>query len=441
MLVRGIILFLCAAALGLITQNITSNPGDVVIVWQGYDIRFSTTVLCVALVCGLGGFFFAGYLFSWVKMFPKLLQARRGRKSEAKGLNYLFEAFESLSLGDAKEAQKAAHKSAAFLADTRLSRVVEAQALSHQGKADKAEALYIELAAEKKSQLAGLRGLLAQSIKEKNWHEAELLLESCQEEYPKNGWVAKQAMLIYLHQGAFYKAQDHLKLYLAHADDSEEEKQTVQRALALLKGEDAPKMVELANKKLGLTLPTALYHLNRLIDQKKWRAAFNFAGEMWKHLPHPMIYSVWVELMKKRYRKPDVVKQTLLLVQGIAETPEAIMLMAAAHLKSGNALKARQLLINLSEEHNYREVYDLLIEAERALNPHAKEVAQWTEKALNAPRLPQTYMESSHALYAWFDAFAAPIDLEEFSINETLKKLGAEEVLELDEPVTEVVVA
>ncbi len=441
MLAKGVLVFLCVAILGLVTQQVTTNPGDVVIVWNGYDIRFSTTVLCVVLVGSFSGFFLTGYIVSWIKMFPKLLKAKRGRKSEIKGLNHLFEAFESLSLGDAKEAERSAHKSSGFLKDTRLSRVVEAQALSHQGKFQKAEGIYIELSAEKKSQLAGLRGLLAQSIKEKNWREAELLLEGCQDEYPKNGWVAKNAMLIYLKQGQFYKAQDYLKSYLSYADVSGEEKATTEQGLAFLKGEAAFKSVEAVHKKLGATLPTTLYLLNHFIEQKKWKLAFVLAGAAFKDLPHLVIYKIWIELLYKRYRKPDVLKQTLLLIQNMSEMPEAKLAVAEAQLREGNPLKARQLLMDISSEFSYREVYDLLIEAERNLNPHSKEIAFWTEKSLQSLRAPQEYMEASNALYTWFETYAAPIDIEEFSINEILKKLGAEDILELEDPIAEVVVA
>lgn len=438
MLVRGLCLFALVAVLGVFTHSITSNPGDVVIVWQGYDVRFSTTVLFAFLAIALVGFFLSGYIFSWLSLFPKLVRARRGRKYESKGLGYLFEAFEALSLGDAKDAERAAHKSAKLLSDTRLSRVVEAQALSHQGKVQKAEALYLELSSEKKSQLAGLRGLLAQSIKEESWHEAELLLESCQEEYPKNGWVVKNAMLVYLHQGHFYKAQDYLKTYLSYADVSEEEKQNTQRGLALLKTENAHKAVDVVHKKYGLTLPTALFQINHYVEQEKWRAAYSLVSEMYKAMPNLVVYRLWCALLERRYRKADVLKHTLMLVKDKPETAASKMAVAQAQLLTGNALKARQILVDLLETYPYRDVYDLLVEAERALNPHSKDIQVWTEKALNAQNAPQPYMESSYALYAWLDRFAAPLDMELFSLTTLLDMLSAHED---DGPLAQEVVA
>lgn len=198
-MIRFLFFILLLLTLGFFIQQGAQDSGEAIIRWHGYEIQMKATFLLsvVATFCIL--FFFGGQLWAFLMQAPHTFERWRYKKRYEQGFDYFLEGMDALSAGEISKAKKLAHKTQNLLPDQRLSNMLSADSASANGQSVKAIEYYKELSKSKKGQFIGLKGLMEQTQKQKDWEELKNYAEQAYLLKPKNNYVVDSLLRANLH--------------------------------------------------------------------------------------------------------------------------------------------------------------------------------------------------------------------------------------------------
>jgi HemY protein len=172
-----------------LTVWFVDRSGPARLVWGGYVIETSAAFIgfCALAV----GFVFYGLLRLWrlLRHGPTHLRLRHTLKKWQQGHDHLTHGLVAIASGDAIEAGRRSVHARRLLGVTGATRLLQAQAAQLAGDRDAAQEIFRALAAEPDSAIIGYRGLIMGARRERNWAEAERLVEKLHSLKPKIPWL------------------------------------------------------------------------------------------------------------------------------------------------------------------------------------------------------------------------------------------------------------
>ena len=183
-----------------------SNPGSVVLVWQGWRIDTYTSVLVIAVVVLSWGLYRLFRFLWFMKMMPERLRQQRTVRHYEMGMSSLTNGFIAISESNHKEAKRSLQRAERYLQNPTLTGLLAVQTAQLAGDEGQIKDNLLALLDNEKTSYLGLRGLLQQALKKGDWKLANSLADDALKLRPKSVWVVEKSLMIKARMGDFDNA-------------------------------------------------------------------------------------------------------------------------------------------------------------------------------------------------------------------------------------------
>ena len=188
-MIRLFLFLLAAVAVSLLAAWLADHPGQVALTWQGVHVETSFAVLMIAvLLLGL----LMVVLFEITRLLggaPRRIGHRLRRSRVDRGYQALAQGLVAAAAGDTSAAKALNRRADKLLGHAPATLLLSAQAAQLEGDEVVARARFQEMLEHQETEFLGLRGLLAQAMKEGDWENALQLARRAHLRRPNTPWV------------------------------------------------------------------------------------------------------------------------------------------------------------------------------------------------------------------------------------------------------------
>ncbi len=387
-----VVVFLLAAGFVWLAER----PGELLIDWQGYEIRTSVMVAVVGAAIAIALIAIVGALIRAVLRSPQAVGNFFGSRRRDRGYRALSRGMIAVGAGDMRAAQRAARESQSLLGKSEpLVLLLSAQAAQIAGDSGSARSAFTALTETAETRLLGLHGLFVEARRTGEHAAARHFAEEAVHISPKVSW-AGTALFDYQCQAGDW--QGALKTLAANADAGSIDRTKAQRLRAvLLTGQameleagapDEARGMAIEAQRLAPDLVPASVVAARLLTRANDpRRASRILETAWKATPHPDIAAAYGAV-----RPGDSVRDRLKRVRKLAEMranhAEGAMAVARAAIDAHDWAAAREALGGMVRLQPSEGVCLLMAEIEEGEHGDQGRVRGWLARALSAPRDP-----------------------------------------------------
>ncbi|HVZ13139.1 MAG TPA: heme biosynthesis HemY N-terminal domain-containing protein, partial [Bauldia sp.] len=182
-----IVALMFVAAIGF--AWLAERPGDLTLVWQGYEVRTSLMVAALAVVVLIALIAIVGALVRAVVRTPHSVGSFLGARRRDRGYRALTRGMVAVGAGDVRAARRAAQESQGLLGKEPLVMLLGAQAAQIAGDAQAARGAFEALAADAETRLLGLHGLFIEARRQGEDAAARHFAEEAHKLAPKTAWA------------------------------------------------------------------------------------------------------------------------------------------------------------------------------------------------------------------------------------------------------------
>jgi HemY protein len=392
-LVRTLIWFALAAVAMLAAVWLAERPGAVTVVFRGWRLDTSLGVLLVgvAVLVLLGMALWL--LYRWIIGAPSALLDSWGESRRRKGYRELTQGLAAVAAGDGAEAQRHARRAEQLLSEPPLTLLLSAQAAQLNGDREGANRAFKAMLEDDEMAFLGLRGLIAQSLRDGNQQQA---LDYAQRAFalrPQTPWVVHSLFDMQAQTGQWKAAQDTLDTGMRQKVVSTDRGRTL-RALLLVErsrnaehdGRDGDAMI-LAREAFGLA-PERIATASRLAELQiktgDGKRAMKTLERAWALAPHPDL----AELYLKAAGESDPLKRVGIMRKLVAQKPddmESNLALAQTALDAGLWGEARRHLDAAGGSTPPVRVCRMMAEVEERAQSDPAKVHEWLTRAAHAP--------------------------------------------------------
>ena len=386
--------FAIVVVIAILFTWLADHPGDVVIHWQGKEIKAQFIAAVAILLLGILLLLFSWNLVRKLWRSPvtagQFLRERKNRK-----------AWESLSkgiiaagAGDGVAAGKHAAIAANSLADEPLVNVLAAQAAQLKGDHKAVKRIFEEMAKSPETEALGLRGLFAEARHGGDVAAAKAHAERALKLNPRLAWASTAVLQLQSAardwQGAANTLQQQAKSGLLPSADANR-KQAVVYAAQALAMEDSQKasardLALRAHRLDPALLPATLVAARVSIAEGYPKKAVKLIHETWALAPHPDLAEVIAHAKPGDGPEPRF-ERVRDLVNGHAGGLEGAVALARAAGLAQRWDVARKALEPWVADQPQTRVCALMADIEEASGDKGR-ARQWLSRALRAPRDP-----------------------------------------------------
>lgn len=406
-MLRAIWFLLKVSAVTALAVWLVQSPGHVEIVWRGYLIETTASVLVIALALII--LLWTGLYRVWRAFVTVPLAFRRYRVAadREKGYRAVTEGLVAVAAGDAQAAEKAARRAEQMIPGTPLTRLLTAQTALLNGNAPKARREFANLLEDDSAAFFGVRGLLNETLAEGDYREALTLARRADQLQPKRVWVLRTLFDLETRNRDWVKAEKTLrraeKLGIYSRDEGSRHRQAIWTALALeTSGPTAARYCESALSLNAGFVPAAVL-LAKLYDQAGTkRSAMKTIQSAWAVNPHPALATLWMTYMpapKKTKSIYDAGREYFDWMKQLTDLDpqhrDSNRALGAAAIQARMWKEARELLLKAMD-------YKMLARLEREESGNEAAAREWLEQASEAaPDARWVCNACGHAANEW----------------------------------------
>jgi HemY protein len=411
-MIRLVVFLVIAVALSLVAAWLADNPGRVAMTWQGTRVETSIAVLLVgALLFGA----IVITLFEIVRLLggaPRRIGRRIRRSRTDKGYQALAQGLVAVAAGDSAAAKQLNRRADRLLGHAPPTLLLSAQTAQLAGDEGAARARFQEMLKHPETEFLGLRGLLAQAMKDGDWETALGLAQRASLRRPHTPWVLTTLFDLQTRSGLW---TDALSTVADMARRKLIDRPTATRWRALLYHEqaaaqraagrpyDALHLARRAHKLQPDFAPIAVQASALAEQANQPRLARKVLERAWRTRPHPALAKAYVGLA------------------GQSSASERLKLVERLHLLEPNQLESELALAEQAIAAKAWPTARAALERARRLGPTAKvyrllaEVAQaegdgdqaraWLAQAVDAAPDHAWLCESTGQVRAHWSAF------------------------------------
>jgi HemY protein len=302
---RGLLGLLVVA--GLITAAIffADHPGQVEIVWQGWQVETSVGVLAAAAVLAGLAIALLFWLVSLILGSPRAFLRRRRERRRRAGYRALTRGMVAVAAGDPQEAQRCARRADVLLADPPLTLLLSAQAAQLGGDETAAKKFFTAMLDRPEMEFLGLRGLLNQALRAGDGGTALRLTERAASLRPDTTWAVESLFELEAREGRWDAALETLaqavKRRIIPRERARHHRGVVlyELSLAALASGDRARGRNLAAQAQALTpglAAPAAHHARVLLQDHRIGPAAKAIERAWRTIPHPDLAQVYGDL-------------------------------------------------------------------------------------------------------------------------------------------------
>lgn len=345
--------FLILASFGLIW--IADRPGEITLVWQGYQIETSLMVGLAVLALAMIAIALIWSVLRFVLRIPSIVAIGARARQRRKGLSALTRGMIAAGAGDARAAKRAADEALRRLGEEPLTLLLDAEAAQLAGDRARAERTFTRMAEIPDTRVLGLRGLHVEA-RRRGDAEAAYAFASQAHRIAPLAWAGNAVLDHHAsHQDwshALVTVGENHAHKLIDAGTAERQRAVLLTALARDQADrDPEEALRLAREaaKLAPDLVPAVVLAGQLLSRKGdiKRSARMLEGG-WRRGPHPDIARAYLDI-----RPGDSAADRLERAQSLGRLapghPEARMIIARAAIEARDFALARQVMAPLVE--------------------------------------------------------------------------------------------
>jgi HemY protein len=443
-MIRFIVFLAIAIALSLFASWLADHPGRVALTWGGTQVETSLAVLAIGVLLIAVVVTVLFEIFRVIRGAPRRFAAHRRRSRAEKGHQALAQGLVAAAAGDTTAAKARNRRADRLLGHAPSTLLLSAQTAQLEGDEGAARLTFEEMLRHPETEFLGLRGLLAQAIKDGDDETALRLARRAYLQRPNTPWVLSTLFDLQTRSGLWIEAQSTIGDMARHKLI---DRATATRRRAILLHQQAAAQItagrpqgalRLARKahKLQPDLAPLAIQASALAEQANQpRVAGKVIETAWKANPHPALAKAYLglngaappeerlKLIERLYQlQPDRLESELALAE------QAIV--ARAWPTARAALeRARKLGPTAS-------VYRLLAEVAQA-EGDGEQARTWLAQAVDAPPDRAWLCEATGEARANWSAFGPDgrFDSLRWGAPRKIVPLLGDEVAELIPPV------
>ena len=368
-MIRLTLYIVTALSISLIAAWVASNPGQIIITWQGWEIRTTIAVFIFFIVLYTAAILASLKLLKWLNILSYLSSPQRLAGKRKKGALDLDQAWSALALGDHEQAIKMGLRAKSKLGEDHNVLRLLASATKQSGKIENP---YFEaLKSAPHSAPWVLKQELDQLIELKSWEEALPIANKMLSERPGNRYLAEVQLMLLAHLGLWHDAKEALNLKGGISPSQKAHlKAMVEYCIALEEKAagrkiEAQALTKSALKKDPKFGPAAILSARLYLEQGDQKEAGKILNAIWKRSPNSEIANMLIDLnplesATETYRRIKSVSEKM------PEHTERQQLLARAAIDAGHWPEARQALeLNIASGKPTKTTYQLLAQLER----------------------------------------------------------------------------
>ena len=301
-MIRGLLGLLIVAGLIAAAIFFADHPGQVEIVWQGWQVETSVGVLAAAAALAGLAIALLFWLASLILDSPRAFLRRRRERRRRAGYRALTRGMVAVAAGDPQEAQRCARRADALLADPPLTLLLSAQAAQLGGDETAAKKFFTAMLDRPEMEFLGLRGLLNQALRAGDGGTALHLTERAATLRPDTAWAIESLFELEAGEGRWDAALETLAQAVRRRIIPRERARhhrgvilyELSRA-AIANGEWA-RGRSLAAQAQALTpdlAAPAAHHARALLQDGRTGPAAKAIEGAWRTIPHPDLAQVY----------------------------------------------------------------------------------------------------------------------------------------------------
>jgi HemY protein len=393
MMVRTFLYLFIVAGVAVGLAWFADHPGEITVVWLGYEARPSVYVAAIGLTIAMGVLFAVGWLVVYVVSGPRRIADAFRRRRERKGFEALRLGIYAVGAGDQWRAEKYAHEARKALPNEPLTKLLRAQAAQMSGDRAAARVIFESMVDESGTDLLGLRGLYLEARREQETEAAAQFAQKAAAQSPGLAWPGAALFELQCQSSDWRGALNTLAILrqYRHIDrKTADRRRAVLLTAEALKYEeiDSSKAAELALEahKLAPDLAPAAAVAGRVLaGQGKTNKAAKIIATAWERSPHPDLAACYA------YARPgDSPRDRLVRVKALASLNpdhfEARMALATAAADAHEWEEARAALEPLVRNRPTGKVCASMARIESGQYREAGRVREWMARAIRAPR-------------------------------------------------------
>jgi HemY protein len=374
---------------------LAERPGDLTIVWQGYEIRTTLLIAAVGLALAITAVALFGALVRALIRTPRSVGAYLGGRRRDRGYRALTRGMIAVGAGDPRAARRAAEESRTLLGGEPLVLLLTAQAAQIAGDAGAAREAFEALTSSRDTRLLGLHGLFVEARRQGERTAARHFAEEAMLISPRIGW-AGTALFEYQCQGHEWQAA--LATLSTNADAGTVPAARANRLRAVLltarameleagRPDEARALAYEAHRLAGDLVPAAVVAARLLTRNGEVRRAMKVLEATWRAEPHPDLAEAYLAV-----RPGDSVRDRLKRMRRLADLrpthPEGAMALARAAIDARDWPAARGALAGLVRTDPTERTCLLMAEIEEGETGDQGRARTWLRRAAGARRDP-----------------------------------------------------
>jgi HemY protein len=391
--VRTLIWFAVGLVAMLAAVWLAERPGNVTVEWRGWRLDTSAGVLLLGVVVLILLGVALWLLYRWIIGAPGALLEGWGDSRRRRGYRELTQGLAAVAAGDGIEAQRHARKAEQLLGEPPLTLLLSAQAAQLNGDREAANRAFKAMLDDEEMAFVGLRGLIAQSLRDGNQAQALDYAQRAFELRPQTPWVVHSLFDMQAQTGQWKAAQDTLDTGMRRKVVSADRGRTL-RALLLVERSRAAESEGDDNGALSMTreafglAPERIAVASRLAELQiklgEAKRAMRTLERAWALAPHPDLAALYL----KASGESDPLKRVGVIRKLVTQKPddmESHLALAQATLEAGLWGEARRHLDAAGGTNPPVRVCRLMAEVEERANADAAKVHDWLTRAAEAP--------------------------------------------------------
>ena len=393
---RALRFMVVIGALSVVAAWLADNPGSVTMQWRGYrlDTSFSLLLTAIIIIAVTAALFYRFWLFICRSPADISRLWREGRRR--KGYMALTRGLVAVAAGDVEEAGRQSKRAEALLEDPPLTMLLSAQASQLGGDEMAAGKFFNAMREKTETEFLGLRGLLTQAMRRRNWNEALQLAQRAYALRPKSGWVAANLFDLQVRSGHWQDAMATLKdavdnkLVTPAVGVRRRAVLEYQLSLAASGAGNVSQAMKHAGKAHDLSrefVPASIRLARLYVDADKARKAAGVIESAWKFNPHPDLVEIY-----RRAKSADDAMAGVRAAQSLARhNPghmESRIAVAAAALEADLWGEARKHLTEIANIDAPVGVCRLMAELEEREHGNLTGAREWLMRASTAEADP-----------------------------------------------------
>tara|TARA_R110002096_G_scaffold436105_1_gene668093 strand:- start:112068 stop:113351 length:1284 start_codon:yes stop_codon:yes gene_type:complete len=303
-MIRLTVYILLALSIALLASWFASNPGQVMITWQEWEIRFSTAVLIFLVVIYTGLLWAAIWVMRKLNIFAYFSDPKRLAAKRAKGERDLDQGWSAYALEDYKEAIKFGLRAKSILGES--GGVLRLLASASLKKGEDKNPYLERLKASPASAPWVLSQELGHSLEQQSWSAAVPMVQDMLKSHPHNKSLLKLDFLLSARLGNWQVAKAALEKAIREKGTLNPGEQkhfpaVIDYCLALEEKaagnkNESLRLVKLALKNDPSFAPAALLGARVCIEQDNKKEAEKILGAIWKVNPNIEVAELLAEL-------------------------------------------------------------------------------------------------------------------------------------------------